>query len=60
MDRKKYASITIPTALIDQIRPHLERGNYQSIAEFVKESVRLRLEQLRASQAIQGLEALSS
>jgi Arc/MetJ-type ribon-helix-helix transcriptional regulator len=58
MDKKKWASITIPAALVDQVRPQVEKGNYQSIAEFVKESVRLRLEQLKASQAIQGLEAM--
>ncbi len=58
--RTKYVGITVPAAIADQIKPYLEKGQYQSLAEFVKEAVRLRLEQLRASEATQNLQSISS
>ncbi len=58
--RTKYVGITVPRAIADQVRPYVTKGQYQSLAEFVKEAVRLRLEQLRASEATQKLESISS
>ncbi len=58
--KPKYVGITVPRAIADQVRPYVTRGQYQSLAEFVKEAVRLRLEQLRASEATQKLESISS
>ncbi len=58
--RAKYVGITVPAVIAAQIRPYVEKGQYQSLAEFVKEAVRLRLEQLRASEATQRLEPISS
>ncbi len=51
-DPKKYVGISLPPALVDQVRPYVARGAYRSLAEFVKEAIRLRLGQLRALEGI--------
>jgi Arc/MetJ-type ribon-helix-helix transcriptional regulator len=42
-----YKDIPIRIELVQEINKHVQAGRYTSISEFVKESVRLRLDQLR-------------
>ena len=43
----KYVKVSLPQEFADKINPYIESGLYRSFAEFVKEAVRLRLEQLQ-------------
>ncbi|MDH5404662.1 MAG: ribbon-helix-helix domain-containing protein [Candidatus Heimdallarchaeota archaeon] len=45
---KNYTTISLPTNLINKIEPYLDEEGYSSIAEFVKEAIRRRLDQLNA------------
>jgi Arc/MetJ-type ribon-helix-helix transcriptional regulator len=42
----KYRKISLPDGIIRQVEKKLEGENYSSIADFVKEAIRLRLEAL--------------
>jgi len=42
----KYVKVSLPQEFADKINPYIESGLYRSFAEFVKEAVRLRLEEL--------------
>ena len=44
---RNYRSISIPEELVERVEQLIRRlGTYRSVAEFVKEAVRLRLEAL--------------
>lgn len=43
---KGFRSICIRNELIDKIEEHIRNGLYKSIAEFISEAVRLRLQEL--------------
>jgi len=42
----KYVKVSLPQEFADKINPYIRSGLYRSFAEFVKEAVRLRLEEL--------------
>ena len=42
----EYVTIKLPKILVDEIDKILEKKGFKSRAEFVKEAIRLRLEQL--------------
>jgi Arc/MetJ-type ribon-helix-helix transcriptional regulator len=42
----KHRTISLPDGIIRQVEKKLEEDNYSSIADFVKEAIRLRLEAL--------------
>ena len=42
----KYVKVSLPEEFADKINPYIKSGLYRSFAEFVKEAVRLRLEEL--------------
>ncbi|MFQ5951732.1 MAG: ribbon-helix-helix domain-containing protein [Candidatus Geothermarchaeales archaeon] len=48
MPRKGYSAVSLPEDLLERVRQVIEseRGGYSSIAEFVKEAIRLRLKEL--------------
>jgi Arc/MetJ-type ribon-helix-helix transcriptional regulator len=46
-----YKDIPLRDELIKSIEPYVKAGKYSSITDFVKEAVRLRLEQLKALEA---------
>jgi len=43
----KYKTVNLPTPLIDEIKRIRERYGYVSVSEFVKDSCRRRIEDLR-------------
>ncbi len=43
-----YTSVSLPSVLVEEIKKHLENKRYSSVSEFVKESVRRRLEELNS------------
>lgn len=45
-----HRSISIKKPLVDQIEPFVNEGRYDSIAGFVSEAIRLRLEELRKAE----------
>ena len=50
MSSKKYRNVQLPSDVVDEIERVMENKKflgYTSIAEFVKEAVRLRLEQVK-------------
>ena len=51
----KYVKVSLPQEFANKINPFIKSGLYRSCAEFVKEAVRLRLEQLEKNK--QGEEA---
>jgi len=47
MTSRNYRSVSLNDELIDQIKQLIEKtGSYHSVAEFVSEAVRLRIESL--------------
>ena len=42
----EYKSYGIRSSLIDLIVPYVETGRYVSVSEFIKEAIRLRLDEL--------------
>ena len=42
----KYTKVSLPRQFAEKIDPYIKNGLYRSFAEFVKEAVRLRLEEL--------------
>lgn len=51
MSEKTFESVSIRKELVNKIKETIQKsGNYRSVAEFVSEAVRLRLEQLGALQ----------
>lgn len=47
MNEKAFESVSIRKELVNKIKEYIQKsGNYRSVAEFVSEAVRLRLEQL--------------
>jgi Arc/MetJ-type ribon-helix-helix transcriptional regulator len=54
----KYRYVNLPSNLVEQIEKIIrERGIYNSIADFVAEAVRLRLEALGAIETVKESEA---
>lgn len=45
-----YMKISLPSGLADEIKKLVDSGRYTSVAEFVKEAVRLRLEEVKKSE----------
>jgi len=43
-----YTSISLPSALVEDLKKHLKSAGYSSIAEAVKDSIRRRIEELDA------------
>lgn len=46
-DKPKYHTINLPVPLIDEIKRIKERYGYVSVSEFVKDSCRRRIEELK-------------
>ena len=43
-----YRSISLPSALVEELETHLKSAGYSSIAEAVKDAIRRRIEELNA------------
>jgi len=50
----EYVTIKLPKILVDEIDKILEKKGFKSRAEFVKEAIRLRLEQLLRGKQVEG------
>jgi len=52
MSEKTFESVSIRKELVNKIKEHIQKsGNYRSVAEFVSEAIRLRLEQLSVKES---------
>jgi len=54
--KRKYRNIAIPEPLFEQIELVVKHGKYTSVTEFVKEAIRLRLEQVSRSSALVSIQ----
>ncbi|MEM5854292.1 MAG: hypothetical protein QW228_08050 [Candidatus Aenigmatarchaeota archaeon] len=49
---KTFESVSIRKELVNKIKEYIQKsGNYRSVAEFVSEAIRLRLEQLSVKES---------
>jgi len=55
MARGKYKAVNIPYEIFLEIQPLMEKYGYRSFAEFVKEALRLRLEDIQATEQVETI-----
>jgi len=48
----QWRGVSLPADLIEEVEHIIRRGKYTSIAEFVSEAIRLRIEQVKKPQQV--------